>query len=160
MRDYTDRLASKTGVVGYGFHYSKGLLAESAKLEPSHSYSVQFVRSMVVSVVAVIVNFAGSYVFKEMLGIYYLLAAALSFFLGVLVNYYLSVKWVFATRQLQSKHVEFVIFVVITTLGLVLNLLIIAGMVEVMKVGYWPALVVATIVVFFWNFLARKKVLY
>jgi putative flippase GtrA len=115
---------------------------------------------MVVSVIAVIVNFGGSYILKEKLGVYYLLSAAGSFFMGVLVNYYLSVKWVFATRKLTSKHAEFLIFVVITGVGLLFNLLIIAGMVELVKVGYWIALVVATIIVFFWNFLARKKVLY
>ena len=97
---------------------------------------------------------------KEKLGIYYLLSAAGSFFMGVLVNYYLSVKWVFATRKLASRRAEFLIFVVITGVGLLFNLLIIAGMVELVKVGYWIALVVATIIVFFWNFLARKKVLY
>lgn len=143
-----------------GVHFSKKLLIESAKTKPTDDYSVQLIRSAAVSIIAVVVNFGFSYVFKEMMGMYYLLAAGLSFFLGVLVNYYMSVKWVFATRQLASKHAEFLIFVVIVTLGLVFNLLIIAGMVEIVKVGYWPALVVATIIVFFWNFWARKKILY
>jgi putative flippase GtrA len=160
MSKVLDRPHGKAGVAKRGFHLSKRLLRESAKLEPTHDYSVQFIRSAVVSVIAVVVNFGGSYIFKEKLGWYYLLSATLSFFLGVLVNYYLSVKWVFAHRQLQSKHAEFFIFVVITTVGLLFNLLIIAGMVEVVKADYWTALVVATVIVFFWNFLARKKVLY
>jgi putative flippase GtrA len=147
MSKVLDRPHGKAGVAKRGFHLSKRLLRESAKLEPTHDYSVQFIRSAVVSVIAVVVNFGGSYIFKEKLGWYYLLSATLSFFLGVLVNYYLSVKWVFAHRQLQSKHAEFFIFVVITTVGLV-------------KTDYWTALVVATVIVFFWNFLARKKVLY
>jgi putative flippase GtrA len=149
-----------TGRLSKSVHSSRQLLKESSRLEPSHQYSVQFVRSIAVSIVAVIVNFGGSYIFKQKMGMYYLLAAGLSFFLGVVVNYYLSVKWVFATRKLASKHAEFIIFVVITSIGLMLNLLIIAAMVEIVKVGYWMALVVATIIVFFWNFLARKKVLY
>jgi putative flippase GtrA len=160
MRNIPNRLYGETGVAKRSFHFSKNLFKETAKLEPTHDYSVQFTRSAVVSVIAVIVNFGFSYLFKEKFGWYYLLSATLSFFLGVLANYYLSVTWVFAHRQLESKHMEFVLFVVITTVGLVFNLLIIAGMVEIVKTGYWTALVVATVIVFFWNFLARKKFLY
>jgi putative flippase GtrA len=160
MRNISDRLYGETGVAKRSMHFGKHLLKESAKRQPTHHFHVQFVRSAVVSVIAVLVNFGASYIFKEMLGMYYLLAASLSFFLGVLVNYFFSVKWVFAHRQLESKHMEFVIFVVITTVGLVFNLLIIAGMVEIAKTGYWVALLIATVLVFFWNFLARKKFLY
>jgi putative flippase GtrA len=160
MRDISDRPRGKTGVAKRSFHFSKNLIKESAKLERSHRYSVQFIRSLAVSVVAVVVNFGSSYIFKEKMAIYYLLSATMSFCLGVIVNYYLSVKWAFATRQLKSKHIEFFVFVVITAIGLVFNLLIIAGMVEIAKVGYWLALTGSTVVVFFWNFWARKKVLY
>jgi putative flippase GtrA len=160
MRNISNRLYGETGVAKRSLHFSKSLIKESAKRKPTHHYHVQFVRSAVVSIIAVVVNFGASFVFKEMLGFYYLIAASLSFFMGVLVNYYLSVVWVFAHRQLESKHLEFMVFVVITTVGLVFNLLIIAGMVEIAKTGYWVALVVATVLVFFWNFLARKKFLY
>lgn len=127
---------------------------------PSHKYHVQFIRSLVVSGVAVMVNFGGSFVLEEKAGLYYLLSAALSFFMGVIVNYRLSVKWVFATRKLGSRHIEFVVFVIITGVGLVLNLAIIAGLVELAGSSYWLALTAATVVVFFWNFLMRKKILY
>jgi putative flippase GtrA len=160
MKNISNRLYGETGVVKRSLHFSKNLIKESAKREPTYQNHVQFVRSAIVSVIAVVVNFGASYIFKEILGFYYLLAASLSFFLGVLVNYYLSVRWVFANRQLESKHMEFILFVVITTVGLLFNLLIIAGMVEIVKTGYWMALITATVLVFFWNFLARKKFLY
>jgi len=98
--------------------------------------------------------------FKEILGIHYLIAAAMSFGLGVVVNYTLSVRWVFAHRKLKNRKAEFMIFLIITTAGLGLNLVIIAGLVQIYGIDYRIAKVVSTIIVFFWNFIARKRILY
>jgi putative flippase GtrA len=136
------------------------LLFESIKRTPSNDISVQVVRSLVVSVVALIADFGLLIIFKEVFGIHYLLAAALSFGIGVVVNYILSVRWVFAHRKLANRHAEFIIFLIICTAGLGLNLVIIAGLVQVFAVDYRIAKIVSTIVVFFWNFIARKKILY
>ncbi|HVS78664.1 MAG TPA: GtrA family protein [Candidatus Saccharimonadales bacterium] len=152
--------SAKKGASPNIFKFGYRHFSEVLERDPSYKYHIQLIRSLIVSVIAVIVNFGGSYVLKDKLGLYYLLSAALSFFMGVLVNYYLSVKWVFATRKLNSKHIEFVVFVIITGVGLALNLAIIAAIVEATSLGYWAGLVVATVVVFFWNFLMRKKILY
>lgn len=133
---------------------------ESLTLTRSRKTSVQLIRSLVVSVIALVVDFGGLIIFKEIFGINYLVAATLSFLLGVTVNYFLSVWWVFADRKLASKKMEFTIFVIICAIGLGLNLMIISGMVELMHIDYRIAKIVSTIVVFFWNFIARKKILY
>ncbi len=140
--------------------YVWGLLVDSVGLKPSSRTSVQAIRSLAVSVVALIVDFGLLIVFKELFGINYLVAATMSFLAGVTVNYYLSIWWVFAERKLTSRKAEFIIFVVICTIGLGLNLAIIAGMVQVGHLDYRVAKGVSTIVVFFWNFIARKKILY
>lgn len=138
----------------------KDLIIETCKLKPSHNTLVQLVRSLVVSVIALIVDFGLLVILKEHFGVHYLLAATISFGCGVVVNYFLSIKWVFANRKLSSARNEFLIFVVITTLGLAFNLLIIAGMVNIGKVDYRVGKAVSTVIVFFWNFIARKKILY
>lgn len=142
--------------------YSRGfrLLMDSLHRTPSHDVSVQVVRSLVVSVIALVFDFGMLVVLKEVFGVHYLLAAALSFCLGVAVNYYLSVKWVFANRKLTNRHAEFTIFFTICAIGLALNLAIIALMVQRVGVDYKLAKGVSTAVVFFWNFIARKKILY
>lgn len=140
--------------------WSAAFLKECCELKPSHKSAVQLVRSLVVSVIALIVDFGMLVVFKEAFGVHYLLAAAISFSMGVVVNYALSVKWVFANRKLTSKHAEFVIFSIICTIGLGLNLVIIWGLVELLQFDYRAAKAVSTVIVFFWNFLARKKILY
>ena len=137
-----------------------GAIKGSYGLERSDDYAIQFIRSLVVSAISLVVDFSILIFLKQVLGVNYLIAATLSFCVGVLVNYLLSVTWVFAQRKLDNRTHEFVIFVVITGIGLVFNLLIIAGMVELLKIDYRVGKAVSTIVVFFWNFLARKKILY
>ena len=146
--------------VGEVVQFCWQLLVKSAGLKPSHDYGVQLVRSLVVSGIAVIANFLGSYVLKEKLGVYYLLSAAGSFLLGVLVNHYLSTYWVFASRKLTSKRAELLVSIAVMGAGLLFNLIIIAGLVELLKLNYWIALSTSTVVVFFWNFIIRKKILY
>ncbi len=140
--------------------WSWQLLLESARLQPSRKASVQLIRSLVVSAIALVADFGTLVALKEMLGINYLVAATLSFSLGLAVNYILSVLWVFADRKLSSRQTEFVIFAIICGIGLALNLGIIAGLVQFGRVDYRLAKAVSTILIFFWNFLARKKFLY
>jgi putative flippase GtrA len=127
---------------------------------PTHHKSTQIFRSIAVSFIALLCDFSLLIVFKEFGGLHYLLAALLSFCAGVYVNYLLSNKWVFAHRQLESKNKEFVLFFVISAIGLSLNLGIIYSSVQFLNFDYRVAKVVAAAVVFFWNFLMRKKLLY
>lgn len=136
------------------------LFLESIQRTPTKNVTVQIIRSLVVSVIALIVDFSMLVFFKEVLGVNYLIAATMSFGLGVVVNYTLSVRWVFAHRKLKNRKTEFIIFLIITIAGLGLNLAIIAGLVQIYSVDYRIAKVVSTIIVFFWNFIARKKILY
>lgn len=136
------------------------VLRESWGYKTSHRASVQMIRSLVVSVAALIVDFSVLVFLKEVMGVHYLLAATISFCGGVVVNYILSVKWVFAHRKLTSRHAEFVVFTIICAIGLGLNLGIIASLVQLVHIDYRLAKVVSTVIVFFWNFLARKKILY
>jgi putative flippase GtrA len=140
-------------------YWSLQFVREVINLTPSYKASVQFIRSLVVSVIALSVDFGLLVFFKEIVGIHYLVAAAMSFSIGIVVNYSLSVAWVFAHRKVASRRKEFLIFTILSLMGLGLNLVIIAGLVQ-LHVDYRWAKAVSTVVVFFWNFLARKKILY
>lgn len=136
------------------------LILASLTRTPSDNLKVQLVRSLIVSCIALVVDFGMLLFLKEVLGVHYLLAATTSFCLGVIVSYVLSVKWVFATRKVANRKAEFVIFLIICAVGLALNLMIIAAMVQLLSIDYRVAKAVSTVVVFFWNFIARKKILY
>ncbi|MBO5564852.1 MAG: GtrA family protein [Lachnospiraceae bacterium] len=52
---------------------------------------------------------------------YYLYAQAISFIVSMISNYLLSMKYVFVRRDDMSRGKEFVIFAVLSTIGLVIN---------------------------------------
>ena len=96
----------------------------------------------------------------EVFGLHYLLSATLSFILGLVTNYILSVSWVFNRRSLSRPWAEFLVFAVIGVVGLGLNSLILFLCTEKLGLHYTLSKIIATVVVFFWNFFARKLILF
>lgn len=129
-------------------------------LKPNPSVDIQLIRSLLVSCIALAVDFTTLITLKEVFGLYYLAAVAVGALAGLATNYYLSITWVFSHRKLRSMTFEFAIFAAINFAGLMFNLAIIYYLVETHQLDYRWAKVVATIVVFFWNFIARKKILF
>jgi putative flippase GtrA len=104
---------------------------------------------------------AGTYVVLIHLGgIQYLVSAPIGFAIGVTVIYLLSTRWVFRERRLSDARREFVIFVVIGILGLLLNELIIFLGVDRLALSYELAKVASAGIVFGFNFSARKLLLF
>lgn len=135
------------------------------KLEKYFSYStsetiVQLIKSLFVGGVATLVDMGILFVFSKVLGIYYMTGAVIGYIIGLIVNYILSTYWVFNRRSLDNSKLEFTVFAVIAIIGLGLNLLIIWVMHEAFGVDEMIGKVVSTILVYIWNFIARKVVLY
>ena len=115
----------------------------------------QFVRYFAVAGVGLVVDFGTVIFTKQILGFYYLLAVCCGFILGLIFTYIFSNKFVFGAPKVDHKK-AFVLFGVIGLVGLgILNILmlILTGW---LGVNYIIAKALATIVVFAWNFLARR----
>jgi putative flippase GtrA len=121
---------------------------------------VQLFRYLFVGGGAFLVDFGSLYVFTEFAGLHYLMAAALAFLLGLFTNYLLSVSWVFASRRMENRWVEFAVFGLIGVVGLGLNELIMWQCTESLGLHYLVSKLVAAAVVMFWNFFARKYALF
>lgn len=152
--------ARRTGLCDKTQSKPARIALESLQLSRSSNPSVQLIRSLAVSVIALVIDFGLLIILKEEAGLNYLVAATIGYCAGLVVNYWLSITWVFANRKLQNKPAEFTIFTAISLVGLILNGLILSAFVQQAHVDYRVAKLIATVVVFFWNFLARKKVLY
>ncbi len=90
-------------------------------------------------------------------------ANLVSYSLGTLNSYLLCTRWVFAEEQSQNKTIRLLQFILINLIGLALsNLLIftleqpLGAMLKQPQMGYLPAKMTATLLVFFWNFLANR----
>ena len=121
---------------------------------------IQFIRYGFVAAVSLAVDFGGLVILKEYAGMHYLLAATVSFIAGLLTNYFLSSLWVFESSKLSSKKREFIIFTLIGIVGLILTDLLLWLFTDVFGLFYVLSKAIATILVYFWNFGARKKMLF
>ena len=72
------------------------------------------------------------------------------------MNYLLSKAWVFKASKFRSRSAEFSLFAGIGIVGLVLNDVILWALTSHLGIYYVLSKLVATAVVFFWNFGARK----
>ncbi len=121
---------------------------------------VQLFRYTLVGGLAFVVDFSTLYLLTEYAGLHYLFSATVGFLLGLLVNYLLSVQWIFRHRRFARRSVEFTIYGWIGVIGIGLNIAIMWLVTEQMQLHYLGSKIVSTVVVFFWNFFARKRVLF
>lgn len=127
--------------------------------EKTDNIFLQFFRYIFVGGTAFIVDFFFLYLFTDICGIYYLIAAVLSFIISVLVNYIMSTKWVFNQDKI-NKVLEFNLFIIISTVGLVFTEILLYFFTDILGLYYLVSKIIAAIIVLFWNFLARRVMFY
>ena len=74
-------------------------------------------------------------------------------------NYVASMRYVFRHKEGMSRRREFVVFVVLSVVGLGINNGCMWAGVELLGAHYLVVKIVATFVVMVWNFVTRKKFL-
>lgn len=127
--------------------------------EPTGNSLLQFGRYLIVGGSAFVAD-ALTLRLVEQCGVYYLIAAAAGFLVGVTVNYFLSTHLAFAGMQARvSRQAELAVFLLISLLGLGLTELLMYLFTDKLGLHYMLSKVVAAVIVFLWNFFA-KKVLY
>ena len=120
----------------------------------------QLLRYTFVGGIAFLVDFSFLFLLTEYLKIHYLVSAALAFVAGLGTNYILSVSWVFASRKVGNRLVEFAAFAAIGVIGLVFNEIFIWFFTEVVRLHYLVSKCISTVAVYLWNFFARKRMLF
>ena len=98
-------------------------------------------------------------VLTEVAGIVYLVSSACSFTVSVIVNYILSVTFVFETDKEKSRIKEFIVFVFLSIIGLGINQLCMWFGVELLHISYLIVKIGATAVVMVYNFISRKLII-
>jgi putative flippase GtrA len=126
----------------------------------AESLPVQFFRYGIVGGAAFVVDFATLVVLTDAVGLNYLASAAIAFTLGLATNYALSIRWVFASRSLESRTAEFTVFAVVGVLGLGLTEVVLFTGTNLAGLDYRLSKILAVALVFFWNFAARKALLF
>ena len=151
-------------------------------LEPTESGFGQMVRFALAGLLNTAVDFAVTAVFLTIFTFHYgyIPASSIGFLAGVALSYVLSVRWIFTHRSVPDRRLEFTLFLVIGIVGLVLHAWLLYIMVDTSPVremimqladktvklfvpeeaNVWFSKIVVTVIVFFWNFFARKYFLF
>lgn len=116
----------------------------------------QMVRYGAVGALAFAVDYGTLIFLTEVCGMYYLLSTVFAFCLGILVTYFGSMRFVFQQTSADHRTRDIVAFLLIGLVGLGLTDLILYLLTERLGIYYLLSKIVATGVVFFWNFFARK----
>jgi putative flippase GtrA len=112
-------------------------------------------RYFVVGGVAACFDIGFFYIFAKVLGYHYLGVATVGFVFAVLINYYLSVRFVFQSGVRFSRGQELALVYAVSAVGLGLHLLILYVAIDGLGLELMLSKLGATGGVFAWNFLAR-----
>lgn len=95
----------------------------------------------------------------DVFGVHYVAAAAMSLVAATLLNYVLSVRYVFISGRFRRSLEIFLVYSV-STVGMGLNIGFMIMFVELSGLAPLPAKMAATCMVFSWNFLARRYLVF
>jgi len=121
---------------------------------------IQLFRYTFVGCFAFLVDFGLLFFLKEYCGLHYLLSASLSFIIGLCVNYFISIYWVFTSPENKNRKLEFFYFGLIGVVGLGLNDLFMWLFTDKVAFHYLVSKIATAVLVYLWNFFARKYLLF
>ena len=126
----------------------------------SDQLSVHLLRAIFSSNVAFALDFGLLVLLTEVVHLHYLISNIIAFMTGTTLLYVLSIFWVFSRRSIQSKHLEYWLFILIGAAGVGFNELLIWLFTEKVHIYYLYSKLIAGSIVFFWNFLTRRYILF
>ncbi len=135
-------------------------LSQKLLKDQTDKTKIQMFRYLFVGGAAFIVDFLSLFILTDFFGIYYLISAAIAFILGLIANYFLSISWVFNKRKLKNRQFEFGVFAVIGIVGLGFNEAFIWFFTQDLQIYYLVSKIFAAVIILFWNFFARKYMLF
>ncbi|WP_409200129.1 GtrA family protein [Methanobrevibacter sp. DSM 116169] len=121
---------------------------------------LQFFRYIFVGGTAFAIDLSIYFTLVNYFDVHYLIAAIIAFLISVLGNYIMSTKWVFNQDKIDNKLVEFNLFILISTVGLIFTEILLYIFTDLLIINYLISKVIASILVLFWNFTARRLMFY
>ena len=121
---------------------------------------LQMFRYLFVGTASFLIDFIIYLSLINFLGQNYLISAAIAFFISVLANYYMSTSWVFNQTDRNNKVLDFNLFILISFIGLIFTEILLYAFVDYGNINYIWSKIIASIIVMFWNFTARRVMFY
>ncbi|MBQ3557692.1 MAG: GtrA family protein [Oscillospiraceae bacterium] len=116
----------------------------------------QILRFGVVGIIATVLDYGLFLLLTELCRVHYLIANPVAFLVSVIVNYILSVKFVFDADKRRSTGAQFTFFTAMSAVGLGINELLLWLLSGLLPVPTSVSKLAATAVVMVYNFITRK----
>lgn len=129
----------------------------------------QIIKFGIVGLFCFLIDFGITTGFTNFLGIHYLISKFLGFVVSAVVNYLLSIKFVFTQKKEMDKKKEFTVFLILSAFGLLINEIVMylcidgiyahsGQLQELVSHANMVALssILATGIVMVYNFISRK----
>lgn len=134
-------------------------------LKKHNSIMFEFLRYLLVGGSAFLLDFIIMYVCNEFVfkGQFLYISVFLGYIVGLIYNFILSCAYVFRDgfKKIKDKEFKsFIIFTIIGIIGLVLTEILMFIFVDLMNINYMLSKVITGIIVVFWNYIARKIVIF
>lgn len=118
----------------------------------------QFAIYLFVGALATVVEWGAFYLLRHPIYMHYMLATTIAFIISTFANWIIG-KWLLF-REKQNLLKELAKIYVTSIAGLLMNLLIMWVAIDLIGIQDMLAKIIATGIVFFWNFLVRKLLIY
>ena len=115
----------------------------------------EIIRFLIVGLFSFIIDYFGLYILTEYYEINYLLSSSISFSIAVVINYILSVKFVFKNARNGYKQIS--LFILSSVVALFLNQFCMWFFVEIIDIYYMLSKIFTTLIVTIWNYISKKK---
>jgi len=116
----------------------------------------QFARFLIVGLASFAIDYGLYVLLFQVLGVHYLVASTISFSVSLIVNYILTLKFVFDARAERRIVREFLAYIGLNIIALGLNQLILYLAVDVFGASPFVGKLIATAIVLVYNFISRK----
>ncbi|WP_167958657.1 GtrA family protein [Anaerosporobacter faecicola] len=120
----------------------------------------QFLSYVFVGGCATVVEWGAFWIFCPLMKMQYLLATSLAFIISTFTNWLLGRRFTFKRGTNSGIKKELIAVYIASVFGLAFNLIIMFILVHAFTINSMVSKIIATGMVFFYNFLIRKRVIY
>jgi putative flippase GtrA len=135
-------------------------VAASLTTSPEVKFMREFVRYCLAGGTAFVADFTVFLLFAEFFGVNYLIANTLGFLVGLIVNYLISISWVFTYRKYLKTAPELSFFAIIGIGGIALGNSGMWLLVEHLSLGHVHAKIIVTAGILLYNYSSKKYFLF
>lgn len=126
----------------------------------STEHYIQFLRYVISGFTAFTIDTLILFFFTDFIHINYLTSTILSFTTGIFVSYFFNSIWVFNNRKLEQQSVELLVFILISLTGLIFTFILMWIFTSILSIYYIYSKLMTTIIIFLWNYILKKSILF